>query len=272
MKVKHNKKRNTAFIFEALTREMTRAVISQDIPRVKVIKGIVREHFAPAGLLYHELDCYEAVVKTEQLDRPTAEKILFHAKRKYENLDMEQIFTEQTAVINKINRNLGKNFFNTFIPNYKEYATLSSIFGSRTPLKTKVLLEKQIIETLTTTSPEPSTVAPVDTLVVNGFCTQFNERYETLLETQRELLQKYIFSFGPNESDFKFYLATELDRLHEAINASLTLPEILEDGDMVAATKKVLEKIGQFNVNHITQDEVLTVLKIQSLVNECAKS
>ncbi len=34
-KTKHNKKRNTAFLYEALVREMTKAVVSQDKKRKK---------------------------------------------------------------------------------------------------------------------------------------------------------------------------------------------------------------------------------------------
>jgi hypothetical protein len=46
MKLKHNKKRNTAFLYEVLVRNLTKAVIDQDEEKKSVIVSIVREHFS----------------------------------------------------------------------------------------------------------------------------------------------------------------------------------------------------------------------------------
>ena len=45
MKNKHNKKRNTAFVFEALAREATVAIIKGDIGRKAKVVSIVRKLF-----------------------------------------------------------------------------------------------------------------------------------------------------------------------------------------------------------------------------------
>ena len=42
MKVKHNKKRNTAFLYEALVRELTKAVVEQNVTRSQKIKKILK--------------------------------------------------------------------------------------------------------------------------------------------------------------------------------------------------------------------------------------
>ena len=46
MKNKHNKKRNTAFVFEALSREATVAIIKGDKERKDKVISIVRKHLA----------------------------------------------------------------------------------------------------------------------------------------------------------------------------------------------------------------------------------
>ncbi len=45
MKQKHNKKRNTAFIFEALIRELTKAIVAKDEKKKKTIVRLVKENF-----------------------------------------------------------------------------------------------------------------------------------------------------------------------------------------------------------------------------------
>ena len=95
MKAKHNKKRNTAFLFEVLVRELTKGVVSRDTSRSAQIKGILKEHFSKGAALAQELDCYRALDQVEPIDRYTAEKLIFRAKTAYDALDKEEIFTEQ---------------------------------------------------------------------------------------------------------------------------------------------------------------------------------
>jgi len=45
MRKKHNKKRNTAFLFETLIRELTKSFISKDASKSAKIKTIFKESF-----------------------------------------------------------------------------------------------------------------------------------------------------------------------------------------------------------------------------------
>ena len=45
MKIKHNKKRNTAFVYEALVREITVAVIKNDSETKEKAVAIIKKHF-----------------------------------------------------------------------------------------------------------------------------------------------------------------------------------------------------------------------------------
>jgi len=56
MKNKHNKKRNTAFVFEALAREATTAIIKGDQERKAKVVSIVRKHFTGDSLLRKDLE------------------------------------------------------------------------------------------------------------------------------------------------------------------------------------------------------------------------
>ena len=57
MKTKHNKKRNTAFLFESLVRELTKSIVFSKPEKTKKIKNIIKEHFSKGSALARELEC-----------------------------------------------------------------------------------------------------------------------------------------------------------------------------------------------------------------------
>jgi hypothetical protein len=268
MKVKHNKKRNTAFLYEALTRELTKSIVDNDTDRAQKIKNILKEHFRSGKVLFGELGCFKALSDKADLDRYTAEKMVFRAKKEYESIDPQAIFKEQSAVIKKVNTQLGKEVFNNFVPDYKSYATLAQIFGNKLPVKSRVLMEQKIIETLTEPEDHKEELQPVDNLVISSFTERFNSAYGDLLPEQKELLTRFITSFNENEADFRIFVGKELIRINESVEASLSLEDVKEDAEMVESTKKVLEQLSEFNVSSLTERQILKILKLQQLVRE----
>ena len=268
MKVKHNKKRNTAFLYEALVRELTKSVVSNNSTRSKIVKTILKEHFRSGKVLFSELGCFTALTDKSNLDRYTAEKMIFRAKNEYDNLNQQEIFKEQSAVIKKVNTELGKEVFNNFVPDYKSYATLAQIFGTKMPVKNRVIMEQKIVETLTSSEEVQEEMQPVDSLVVKSFTERFNKEYTELLPEQKELLNRFIVSFNESEADFKLYAGKELKRIQEGVQASLELPDVREDEEMVENTKKVLDQISKFNVANLDEQQILKILKLQKLARE----
>ncbi len=51
MRLKHNKKRNTAFVYEALVRELTESVVNNNKYKQKKIFSIIKEKFGGESLL-----------------------------------------------------------------------------------------------------------------------------------------------------------------------------------------------------------------------------
>tara|TARA_R100001443_G_scaffold104666_2_gene113391 strand:+ start:2625 stop:3449 length:825 start_codon:yes stop_codon:yes gene_type:complete len=268
MKVKHNKKRNTAFLFEALVRELTKSVVSSDKSRSAAAKKILSEHFRKGHTLHEEVDCYKSVVGRQGLDSSIATRVLELAKETYGKLDSEEIFREQSQVIKKINTTLGKSVYNNFVPNYKSFATVAQIFGEKAPIKSRVLMEQAIVQELTLDPDAKEDMQPVDSLVVSRFTKRFNEQYSDMLEEQQQLLGKYIVSFGQNEIDFRVHIGTELQRLRGAVQESLEMEEVKKDEQMTANTKSVLSQIDEMHISNITEKDILKILKLQKLVRE----
>ena len=148
MKMKHNKKRNSAFLFEVLIRELTKAVVSQDSSRKKKILSIVRENFKSNSVLSRDLELYKSILETQDVDRHTAEKIIFEARLQKKTINHKVLFEQQSELIKTINAELSSDVFNNFVPNYKDMATIFQIFHPKTRVKNRVLLESEAAESM----------------------------------------------------------------------------------------------------------------------------
>ena len=98
MKISHNKKRNTLFLYEALVREYTRAKLENNQNKLQEVKSLLFEYFSDGKILKEELKIYKAILNTENVDKELAEKILEESKRMYAGLGMDQVFQQQSSL------------------------------------------------------------------------------------------------------------------------------------------------------------------------------
>jgi hypothetical protein len=267
---KHNKKRNTAFLYETLINEVTKAVVSGEKDKINKITNIITKYFNDDSVLKEEVDLYGILLDTKSLDKQTASKLLDETKRVYFSLNQQEIFDKQTEAIKDINKNLSKNVFSNFIPNYKDLATISQIFSKKTNVKQRVLLEKKIIDEMTSTNQiNENTMQPIDNIVYKTFVNKFNDKYsDSLISEQKELLNKYIVSFVDNGIDLKIFMNEEITRLKNELNSSFTNNNISDDVEMVKNTKNVLNLLESFKEKQIDDNMLMRILKIQDLVKE----
>lgn len=260
--MKYNKKRNTAFLYETLILEMTKAALDKDEKRKNIALDIIKENFAKNSILDEELDAYRSIMETKGATKEWADMILREAQRTYLSLHPGHVFTQQTHVINRVNKELGKDTFNNFTPNYKSLATIGQLFSVKTPVKTRVILESNIIAEMTS-QEETMTVEPVDNLVLKVFVEKFNEKYDTLLEEQKDLLFKYIFSFADDGMGLKVAINEEISRMKKIVaeNKS-TIPEL---ADRFESLGVMLES---FSKQSIDDKMLLKVMKTQEFCKE----
>lgn len=268
MKSRHNKKRNTAFVFEALAREATVAIIKGDQERKEKVVSIVRKHFTGDSLLKKDLECYRSLYENQNIDETTSKKIVEAVMAAKRLIDPDGLFKQQTEIINDINKELSPKTFNNFVPNYKSLATIAKMFNTDSP-KQAVMLESRIIEGMTGILEE-QVMEPIDSLTFTTFTKKFNEKYGTsLLREQKELLNHYISSFSTDDLETKIYLNRELARLKEGLEKATEVEEIASDPQMVEKATKVKQRLEEFH-NAFTLDEatLFTILKTQELVKE----
>ena len=75
MRIKHNKKRNTAFVYEALIKEVTVAILKKDLRRRATAIKLLKKHFHEDSLLRRDLECHRALYENQNLNEETSKKI-----------------------------------------------------------------------------------------------------------------------------------------------------------------------------------------------------
>ncbi len=263
--MKHNKKRNTAFIYEILVREITQAIIDKSADRKAKIISLVKEHFEGATTLGEELALYHTLLETKNIDKSVANRMVTEVKKAYESLDKEAIFEAQSKLIAAINRELGQEVWKTFVPNFKSLASINAIFNDKAPLKKRVLFEQSIVDRMSEaeTLSEEQTMKPLDNLTYKSFIKKFNEKYDPLLTEQKDLLNQFIASFADDGLTLKIYLNEELTRLKGAIN------EAIEDDTVIGQkAHAVMEYLEEFRKREFTPDDLKKILTTQELVRE----
>jgi len=268
---KYNKKRNTAFLYEALVREAVKKSLNKEVKKRNKIISVLKESFAHNTFLGKELMLFKILLETKGLSTRSADKLIEKVKKEYLKLNTKEIFNEQSALIKKINKQISKNVFSNFVPNYKDLATISQILNADSGVRNCIILEENLLNKITqkTNFKEKNKKSKISNLVVNGFIKKFNDKYSTSLqENQKVLLSKFILSFMDNGVDFKVFLNEEIEYLKKTIRNSYDLEELKKDDNMMIKMKKVLSLLENANTKPVDNEFLQQLLKIQSLAKE----
>ena len=263
-KIKHNKKRNTAFLYEALVRELTKASIAKDEDKKSAILSMLKESFRTGTLLSRELKLYQNIIDTETQEQRLAEKIIFKSRLEHSAIDSKKLFNEQSALISKINKELSQDVYSNFVPNYKDLATLHQIFNNpKVDAKTRVLLEESIVDRMTKDLDDssPTGMHHIDDIVYRSFIEKFNKQYGFLSESQKTLLKTYIASVG-DDLEMKIFIDEELTRLKQEIISSDELEVFPEQ------KKELIDLLESYSEKEMADEDLIKVLKIQQLLEE----
>tara|TARA_R110002020_G_scaffold418858_1_gene628036 strand:- start:174 stop:989 length:816 start_codon:yes stop_codon:yes gene_type:complete len=269
MKTKHNKKRNVAFVYEALVRAGTVAILKEDERIKNKIFEILRRHFKPGTELRKDLDCYRSLYENQGVDRLTAEKILKESKIQKRMINPDQLFVQQTDLIHDINKEASSQIFNSFVPNYKSLATIAQIFSDKVSPRDRIILENHIVQNMQNTSDDGSNLDYMDNIVYKSFVNKFNNKYEdSLLKEQKDLLTYYISSFSDNALELKIFLNEEIGRLKAELKKAKKIVIIEEDEEMKTKVDTIITRLESFSKTNINEEVLACVLKTQQLVKE----
>ena len=274
MRLKHNKKRNTAFLYEALVRELTKYIIKQNKYKISQVSSLIKESFNRGTSLYRELNIYKPLYEASSMNLDTAKKLIKESKLAHEKLNKQQIFKEQSNLIKKINKTLGPEVYKSFVPNYKSIASVYSIFNLYMSPKDKIILEEKIENFLTASANKsPNDLEHIDNIVYKSFVEKFNSKYSmSLKENQKLLLNKYISSFTDNGLELKVYLNEEIESMKKALSEASNSGELQSDPDFTSRLGDVNNILNSLKENRIDDKMIRKVIKIQELVEELSEN
>jgi len=267
MTMSHNKKRNTAFLFEVLLKEQTKAILEKKDAKAKYIEKVIKEYFAIDSILYKELELYNSLLEYRDRNGEDVDKIILLTKTERATLNDKEIYESQSKLISIINKKLGPDVFYNFVPNYKELATINILFSKQTPFNIKVKMEESLKNHLQTALPKEEYIEEkVDSLIFKKCVENFNGKYESLLDEQKELLSKYLLSKFGDTIDFPIYLNAECKRLSNSIEK--TKEKVKEDKTLYENIKLALSNLKSSSVKYNDDLFIYSILKHQQLARE----
>tara|TARA_Y100000034_G_scaffold105053_1_gene132071 strand:+ start:935 stop:1771 length:837 start_codon:yes stop_codon:yes gene_type:complete len=269
MKFRHNKKRNSAFVYEALIKEATVAIIKKDTARKETAATLIKKHFKSGTPLRKDLDCYRSLYENQNLDQLTSEKIIKEVKLQQRLIDAPALFKQQSDLIRDVNTELSPAVFNNFVPNYKTLATIAQIFSDKVSPKDQIILENTIVKNMGELIMDSVPAAPMDNVVYKTFVEKFNTKYtDGLLAEQKELLGYYISSFMDNAVQLKMFLNEEIGRLRVMLEKAKTTEHIKNDEEMIKKTHQVIERLDEFSSTAVNEETLMMLMRTQALVKE----
>lgn len=271
--IKHNKLRNTGILFELLVRQVTSDVMENKQNGIAV--KLMREFFSPKNELGKELMLYRAFFNVQNISEQKAFQLLKLVTEQYKNLDQQKLNIEKYRLIKEIKKHFDlKEFFSARIPSYKIYASIYKNFDTSVTEQNQITLieelansqftiveylsgktvNKQIKEHSELSNIVRSQEDSIRFLSYKILIERFNQKYKGLDESQKKLLQEYIYNIS-NTSKLKMYVQQECAKLIKELkkHSAKVTDKVTRIKLMEVATQ--LTKVEQTQVvkeNHMT--------------------
>jgi len=278
-KIKHSKFKNTGFLFELLTRQITLEILNGQEERVK---SIIREFFGKGTELSKELRLFNLLINEKYNTENKAEKFVDTILEAHSKLNQSKLGREKYNLVKSIKENFDiDNFLSSPVTNYKILASIHKLFEAK---KMDVLDVKDVFDSKLTLvehiSNSPiSQLAKEDKLVEEYkkqekdlrlltykiLVENFNKKYTTLNVNQKSLLREYINNVSNTSKFIEYYstqlveVITKLHDLHKGMNDKITKIKLRET---INVLKK--QKLGK----KVSDEQVSSLMMSYELIKE----
>lgn len=278
-KIKHSKFKNTGFLFELLTRQITLEILNGQEEKSK---SIIKEFYGKGTELSKELRLFNLLINEKYNTENKAEKFIDAILEAHTKLNQSKLSREKYNLVKTIKENFDiDNFLSSPVTNYKILASIHKLFEAK---KLDVLDVKDVFDSKLTLvehiSNSPISQKAKEDRLVEDFRKQekdlrlltykilvenFNKKYTNLNDDQKSLLREYINNVT-NTSKFTEYYSnqliktiTELHDLYKGMDDKITKIKLRET---INVLKK--QKIGK----KITDEQVSALMMSYELVKE----
>lgn len=274
---KHNKKRNIGIMYELLLRHISNKLIENDKKGAEKATKIIEKRFAKNTELYKEFRLFNALSRTTVQNTEIAAAILTEAKSAARRFDKHKLEKEKSALIRDINYSINdKSFYYRSIADYREMANIHNMInewqkGDRSDLKSMVILEQKALNTLMTEKKEKviseTSQQDNDALIEKIMTKKLNEKYSSLSNTQREIIQKYAL-YSQNESDHEKLKEFLTKKKKVSLKTLNSFSKINENSHLSEKISLVKNKIDQLEMSDLSDKTVTKFLTLSKLIEE----
>ena len=278
-KIRHSKFKNTGFLFEILTRQITLEVLNGGEEKAK---EIVKEFFSGKTELAKELRLFNLLINEKYNSETKAEKFIDAILDARTKLDEQKLIKEKYNLVKSIKENFEiDNFLASPVTNYRVLASIHKLFEAK---KSDISDVKDIFDSKLTLIEHISTSAPKlkqkEDKLVEDYKKQekdlrlltykilietFNKKYSNLNDDQKSLLREYINNvtntskFGEYYSNQLKTIVTELHSIYKTMEDKVTKIKLRETINVLKA-----QKIGK----KVTDEQVSSLMMSYELVKE----
>lgn len=269
-KIKHSKFKNTGFLFELLTRQITLEILNGQEEKSK---SIIREFYGKGTELSKELKLFNLLINEKYNTENKAEKFIDAILEAHTKLNHTKLSKEKYNLVKVIKENFDiSNFLSSPVTNYKILASIHKLFEAK---KLDVLDVKDVFDSKLTLvehiSNSPISQSAKEDRLVEEYKKQekdlrlltykilvenFNKKYTTLNDDQKSLLREYINNVT-NTSKFAEYFEnqliktiTELHSLYKEMDDKITKIKLRETIN-VLKKQKIGKKISDAQVSSL---------------------
>jgi len=277
-KIKHSKFKNTAMLFELLTRQITSDIISAN---ESVAIQILKKYFNKNTELIKEYRLYKTLCD-ERLKSDTKANMLIEAVLKARRgLNRKKLQTEKYELIKSIKENFNiDSFFQTKVQNYKLLASVYKVFENNeidNPIEFTqsriTILENitsnnknKIVTESVTIANEPKEVR---LLAYKYMVERFNEKYGGLNESQKTLLREYIGNVS-NTNNLKSLIQTEAVSIRNIFAKNM---HRVKDKSLKIKLVEVVGLLDEYKtIKKVEENHISALLSYYSLIDDLSWS
>lgn len=277
-KIKHSKFKNTAMLFELLTRQITSDIISSN---ESVAIQILKKHFNKNTELIKEYRLYKTLCD-ERLKSDTKANMLIEAALKARRgLNRNKLQTEKYQLIKSIKENFDiDSFFQTKVQNYKLLASIYKIFEYN-ELENPVEITKSRITILEniTSKPNKNTITE-DVAIANEpkevrlmaykyLVEKFNTKYSNLSEPQKILLREYIENVS-NTNNLKSLIQTEAVTIKRVFTKNI---HRVKDKSLKIKLQEIVGLLDEYQrIKKVEENHISALLRYYSVIDDLSWS
>jgi hypothetical protein len=277
-KIKHSKFKNTAMLFELLTRQITSDIISSN---ESVAIQILKKHFNKNTELIKEYRLYKTLCD-ERLKSDTKANMLIEAALKARRgLNRNKLQNEKYQLIRTIKENFDiDSFFQTKVQNYKLLASIYKVFEYN-ELENPVEITKSRITILENiTSKLNKNIMTEDVAIANEpkevrlmaykyLVEKFNTKYINLSEPQKVLLREYIENVS-NTNNLKSLIQTEAITIKRVFTKNI---HRVKDKSLKIKLQEIVGLLDEYQtIKKVEENHISALLRYYSVIDDLSWS